>query len=488
MMDHYRKANDALHPIPAAVEGAVRGAAPRRRRKHLRALLPAGAAAVLAAVLLITGIPGLNGGGGPLAANAYAIAQPVYPDLPQMPAEPAGDTEAAWEQFSDDYDAYWKAWREFRDEAPALYDNPELETALAGFTGESTALALSGEGNRIYSPVSLWFALAMLAETTGGETRQQVLSALGASNLEQLQDWADILWHALYQDDGEATTLLGNSIWLGEGVNFHQETLESLAEHYYAGSYQVPMGTDEADSALSAWVSEQTKGLIGSDGKVMATTADTLAVLASTLYFQAGWSDEFNESRTEEDIFTAADGTQTTAEFMHKTQDAGFLRRSGYQAASLSTHSAQVTFVLPDEGVTPAQLLADPEFLTELADTENEIYGEVQWSVPKFDVSAQLDLETTLKGLGITDAFDPAASDFSPLTDMDPVWLDQATQIARVKVDEKGVEAAAVTLMATADGAPPEDPQVCIMDLDRPFLFIIRDGSAVLFVGVVEQV
>ena len=211
-------------------------------------------------------------------------------------------------------------------------------------------------------------------------------------------------------------------------------------------------------------------------------------MLASTLYFQAGWSDEFNESRTEKDIFTAADGTETTVEFMHKTQDAGFLRQNGYQAASLSTHSAQVTFVLPDEGVSPADLLKDPEFLAELTDTENEIYGEVQWSVPKFDVSSQLNLETTLKGLGITDAFDPDTSDFSPLTDVDPVWLDQATQIARVKVDEKGVEAAAVTLMATADGAPPEDPQVCIMDLDRPFLFVIRAGSAVLFVGVVEQV
>ena len=69
------------------------------------------------------------------------------------------------------------------------------------------------------------------------------------------------------------------------------------------------------------------------------------------------------------------------------------------------------------------------------------------------------------------------------------MWLDQAKQIARVKVDEKGVEAAAVTLLAT-DGAAalPEDPTICVMDLDRPFLFIIRDGSAILFVGVVEQV
>lgn len=488
MMDQYRRANDSLHPTPRAVERAVTGERPRRKRKPLKALVPAGVAAVAAAALLVTGVPG-GGEGGPLVANAHAIAQPVYPDLPQCPAEPAGGSQAAWEQFNEDYDAYWNAWREYRDEVPALYDTPELKAALADFSGKSTALALSGEDNRVYSPVSLWFALAMLAETTGGETRQQVLDALGAEDLDQLRDWADILWHAIYMDDGTATTLLGNSIWLNENVTFHQDVLEALAEHYYAGSYQVTMGTDEADQALSDWVAERTKGLIGSDGDVLHTKADTLNILASTLYYKAGWRDEFMENLTEEDIFTAADGTEICVDFMHRTQDATFLRQDGYQAASLSTTSGEMIFVLPDEGVTPADLLADPNFLEEISNFEHGIFGEVQWSVPKFDVKSDLDLKPTIEGLGITDVFDPDVSDFTPLTDLEPVWLDQAKQIARVKVDEKGVEAAAVTLLAT-DGAAalPEDPTICVMDLDRPFLFIIRDGSAILFVGVVEQV
>ena len=490
MMDHYKRANDALHPTPEAVERAVGGAALRKKRRPMKALVPAGVAAVVAVALLITGIPGTGGNnGGPLAGSAYAIALPTYPDLPQYPAEPAFDTEAAWERYQEEYDVYWNAWRDYRDEVPALYKTPELEEALAAFTGESTALALAGEDNRIYSPVSLWFALAMLAETTGGETRRQVLDALGASNLEQLRDWADILWHTLYQDDGTATTLLGNSIWLNENVTFHQDVLENLAEHYYASSYQVPMGTDEADQALADWVAEQTKGLIGADGKVLETTSDTLNVLASTLYFQAGWSDEFNDRLTEEDIFTSADGTETRIDFMHTTRDGSFLRQNGYQAASLGTKGGTMTFVLPDEGVTPADLLKDPDFLTEVTQFEDEIYGEVQWSVPKFDVDSTLNLKPTLEGLGITRVFDAGTSDFTPLTDLEPVWLDQAKQIARVKVDEKGVEAVAATLMANAGaGAPPEDPKICVMDLNRPFLFIIRDGSAVLFVGVVEQV
>ena len=297
---------DTLRPTPSAVRD--------KKRKPLKILVPAGVAVVVAVALLVAGIPGLTGNG----LTAHAIALPEYPDLPQCPTEPTGNSEAAWEQFSEDYSAYWDAWRNYRNEAGRLSDTPELRAALEAYTGESTALALAGEGNRIYSPVSLWFALAMLAETTGGETRQQVLDTLGASDAEQLRDWADTLWHTIYRDDGTASSLLGTSIWLDEDVKFHQDTLDSLAEHYYTGPFQVPMGTDKADKAIGDWVSEQTKGLIGSEGKVLETDELTLAALASTLYYKAGWTDEFSPSRTEEDLFTAADGKETKVGEVHR--------------------------------------------------------------------------------------------------------------------------------------------------------------------------
>ena len=487
LTDRYKRANEALHPTHRAVERALSGEKPRKKRRPLRAALPAAAAAVLAVALLVNGVPGL--GGGTTASAAYALAQPAYPDLPRMPAEPMADSEAAWEQFSEDYSAWWDAWRAYRNEAPGLDEQAGLLSALEDFTAGSTALALAGEGNGVYSPVSLWFALAMLAETTEGNSRREILDALGAEDVEQLRAWADTLWHALYTDDGTAAVLLGTSMWLDRGMDFDQDTLDALARHYYAGSYQVPMGTDEADQALADWTAEQTRGLIGAEGKVLETTPDTLMVLASTLYAMGRWVNEFQPENNTDDVFTAADGTQQQTEFMHRTEDANFIRREGYQAAALNSTAGQVVFVLPDEGVAPRDLLADPGFLGSLdVYGEDGIYGEVQWSLPKFDVSSDLDLKSTLTGLGITSVLDPEASDFSPLTSTEPVWLDQAKQIARVQVDELGFQAAAVTLLAMAGGgAPEDDPRICIMDLDRPFLFVIRSGDAVLFAGVVDS-
>lgn len=489
--EEYRRANRNLHPSEELVERAAAGAwRPGSKRRTFRLKVTSAVAAVLALVLLVTGIPGLGEApaGGPVAGTAYALARPTLPQLPAMPEEPASGGDKAWEQFSEDYETYWEAWRAFRKESAGIDEQAGLMEALAAFSGQSTALALSGSENQIYSPLSLWFALAMLAETTDGESRREILDVLGAEDVQQLRAWADSLWHALYTDDGASALLLGSSIWLNESVEFRQEAVDALAEHYYASSFRVPMGQKAADQALSDWVAEQTRGLIGGEEKVLETNSDMWMVLASTLYYKAVWTSEFRADRTQPDTFTSADGSQSTVDFMHKTRDANFLRREGYQAASLPTSLGEMVFVLPDEGVAPEELLRDPEFLSGLdLYGADGISGEVQWSVPKFDVQSTLQLEDYLKTMGITAVFDEARADFSPLSGSE-MWLEQAKQIARVKVDEKGVEAAAVTLMAAAgSAAPPEDPKICVMDLDRPFLFIIRQQGVVLFAGVVQS-
>ena len=299
------------------------------------------------------------------------------------------------------------------------------------------------------------------------------------------------IWRALYTDDGVSSLILANSVWLNSNMQgtYIQDTLDTLAQKYYAGAYSVPMGTDGADAAVTQWVNAQTKGLIGSDAPVVQTDTLTLALLVSSLYYKAAWQNEFMPERTEIDTFTDAAGQETQVDFMHRTEDANFIRRDGYQAARLSTHLGEMVFVLPDEGVSPASLLKEPDFLSRLEFYGDAcIWGEVQWSVPKFDVNSDLDLLETLAALGITDLTDPDRADLSALTDLD-AFLSDAKQLARVKVDEEGVEAAAVTIMMVKNTSlPPQPTEVCVMDLDRPFLFVIRTEDVPLFVGIVNQV
>lgn len=447
----------------------------------------------LAAALLLAGCAG--GAGEPNRKEpekmSYTLAEPVYPEFPKQPVMPQEGPEGGWEAYMEAYDKYQDALAALRGETPELTE--AHWKALNAFAARSTPLVLpEGTGeNAVYSPLSLWSALSMLAQCAGGDSRRQVLEAVGADSVDLLQEQVSQIWRALYTDDGQSALILANSIWLNSEMEgtYVQETLDALAEAYYAGAYAVPMGESAADRAVTDWVKKQTNGLIGGGQPVVQTQADILALLASSLYYKAGWRDKFQPEGTKEDVFTDAAGNETKVDFMHKTVDDDFIRRDGYQAARLTTSLGEMVFVLPDEGTAPETLLRDPDFLSRL-----EFYGdaatrgEVQWSVPKFDVNSDLDLKGALAALGVTDLLVPGKADLSALTDLD-AFVSDAMQLARVKVDEEGVEAAAVTLIAVKNfNLPPQPTEVCVMDLDRPFLFVIRTQDIPLFIGIVNQV
>ena len=432
-----------------------------------------------------------TGEGKKAAPMSCTLSEPVYPEFPQQPQMPDGGDQEALQAYLDALGQYHDALAALRGDNPGLTE--EHWKVLNDFAAKSIPLVLAEhtEENAIYSPLSLWSALAMLAQCADGDSRRQVLEAIGAEDAAALQDQVEHIWRALYTDDGMSALILANSIWLNSNMQgtYVQETLDTLAQKYYAGAYSVPMGTGEADTAVTQWVNEQTKGLIGSDTPVVQTDALTLALLVSSLYYKAAWNSEFDPAQTEEDTFTDAAGQETQVDFMHRTEDANFIRREGYQAARLSTHLGEMVFVLPDGGVSPASLLREPDFLSRLEFYGDACtWGEVQWSVPKFDVNSDLDLLETLAALGITDLTDPDRADLSALTDLD-AFLSDAKQLARVKVDEEGVEAAAVTILSVKNlNLPPQSTEVCVMDLDRPFLFVIRAEGVPLFVGIVNQV
>ena len=433
----------------------------------------------------------------PIDLSAFALAAPAYPEFPQYPEQPAdGGNWNTWSQKVNKYDQAVSDLRADCDRALVRGNQ-----SLLDFAAKSTPLAMAGhEGeNTVYSPLSLWSALVLAAQCANGDTQRELLSALGADNADSLRSLMRQVWMLLYTDDGRDALTLANSVWLNDAAQGHyvQDTLDILAKDLFSGVYSVPMGTNEADEAITGWIAEQTHGLIGDSGPVVETEAITLAVLASSLYYRAGWTDEFYKDFTEEDTFTAADGQESRVDFMHKTVDGLFLKRDGYQAAYLPTRLGEMVFVLPDEGVTPESLLDDPAFLGSLQFTDPDAenadpaahWGKIQWSVPKFDVDSNLDLMDTLKNLGVTGLLDPDKADLSNLTDI-PAWIERAFQLGRVKVDEEGVEAAAASVMVmTPSAAPaPEEPEICVMDLDRPFLFVVRCQDLPLFVGVVNQV
>ena len=358
---------------------------------------------------------------------------------------------------------------------------------LVRFSSETAEVILPAGENAVYAPVSLYLSLGMLTELTEGRTKEQVTELLGVSDSEALRQWTQSLWRQLYRDEKDSALRLGNAAFLNEAMTFHKEPLEVLAEDYYASSYGLPMGTSGADKAIAAWLDRQTNDLLTDDTGAIRTEKRDLLRLYNTIYYKAAWQAEFFGGATAEDIFTAADGTEQRADFMHiSIEGEDVARGEGYRRASLYLKDGgRMTFYLPDEGVTVEELLQRKNILNELLAVDEWVV-RVNWSVPKFDLHDSLKLNDALQALGVTDAFDENKADFAPLTEQ-PAYVESVNQAARVKIDEEGVEAAAYTEVDTnAAAAPPQEMPEEEMNLNRPFLFVIWKDGAPLFVGAVQ--
>lgn len=391
-------------------------------------------------------------------------------------------------------DTFWDAYEVWEN------DNQARRTMLEDYDGElnpfftdSIRQFLSGSQgqNRIYSPINVYMALGMLAEVTDGESREQVLTLLGTDNIDDLRTQANTIWEANYQNDGATTSVLAGSLWLNEDVNFVQSTMDSLAENYYASSYQGVMGSDELNHALQSWLNEQTGGLLDEQASGISLDADTILALAATINFHAAWSNEFFEEATQSGVFHGVNG-DIDCDFMHQDQTM-YYRGAKFSAVSKYLKSdGAMWFILPDEDVSVDELLQDEQtmefILGDKYEWENREFLTVHLSVPKFDVSSDLDLTSGLKALGVTDVFDPAISDFTPMTlDTGEIYLSQAKHAARVKIDEEGCTAAAYTVMAAVATALPPEEEIDFV-LDRPFIFVITgNGELPLFVGIVNR-
>ena len=358
---------------------------------------------------------------------------------------------------------------------------------LVRFSSETAEVILPAGENAVYAPVSLYLSLGMLTELTEGRTKEQVTELLGVSDNETLRQWTQSLWRQLYCDEKDSALRLGNAAFLNEAMTFHKEPLEVLAEDYYASSYRLPMGTSGADKAIAAWLDRQTNDLLTDDTGAIRTEKRDLLRLYNTIYYKAAWQAEFFGGATAEDIFTAADGTEQKTDFMHiSIEGSPVARGEGYRRASLYLKDGgEMTFYLPDEGVTVEELLQRENLLGELLPVDEWVV-QVNWSVPKFDLHDSLKLNDALQALGVTDAFDKNKADFAPLTEQ-PAYVESVNQAARVKIDEEGVEAAAYTEVDTnAAAAPPQEMPEEEMNLNRPFLFVIWKDGAPLFVGAVQ--
>ena len=351
------------------------------------------------------------------------------------------------------------------------------------------ALSGSQTGNLFLSPASISTALAMTYGGARGRTAEQMAQALRYSlPQERLHPAFGAQRAQLLGGDRPYELAVANRLWGHVGFQFREAYLALTRAGYGAELARVDFigETEKTRVAINDWVEEQTRDKIVDLIPPGVLTGDTRLVLTNAIYFKGKWASQFDVAHTRKQAFTRHDGGEVDVDLMHQTAEFAYLEQPGsFQLLALPYlgDRLEMLVLLPTaaDGLSALEARIDAASLEQwLAAARRQ---EVRVWLPRFRLEVALQLNQPMKDLGMVDAFDSAAADFSGMTGSPGLFVSDILHKAFVDVNEEGTEAAAATAVVMAiESEHPPPPE---FRADHPFLFLIRDRSTgtILFMG-----
>ena len=374
--------------------------------------------------------------------------------------------------------------------------------------------------NIIVSPFSASEALTMTYNGAGGDTRKAMAQTLGIASIGsdtvnsanrqllislhqslQRRGFLNRLFHR--RRNRKAWVAIANALWIEKTFSVNRDFVALNQDFYGAGVQSVDFIGDpeRATDEINAWVKRNTQGKIPSI--VEGLKRDTKLVLTDAVCFKGRWKVPFDPRSTSPRAFFLLDGKSVMTPMMmtpYPWKAYPYLETNSFQAVRLPyTNPRFVMYVfLPREKDGLREFLGSldhqhwKDWTAGFKPTEGTIF------LPKFQLRYGNKLNDALSAMGMAEAFNPQAANFSEIAanssrmePWQPLYISDVEHKTFVKIDELGTEAAAasavvvmIPLAAVGSWPPPFQ-----MIVDHPFLFAIAEqqSGAILFVGTVTD-
>ena len=341
--------------------------------------------------------------------------------------------------------------------------------------------------NYMISPTSFRAALALAVSGADNETKDELLKAMGFSSMDELTSWYEGVtasvdsynewlktarddfneYRDYYGDDAQAPDGafdLENSIWRNtkSSGELSKKYMEYVKETFGATAENVPK--DKITDKVNSWINENTNGLIPSISNDLSF-ADL--ILVNTLYLRTSWVSDFFEFATQEGDFKTLSGETVKKDFMNQQDKFRYYEDENGKFV-----------ILPMNGGINAVFI-----LGEVDDVVSKIpyalIEEVAVKLPKFESETSFSENQLIDfcmARGARQAFTRDA-DFSLMSDEMQLYITDIIQKTKIKVDEKGIEAAAATAVMMTEGCALEEPEVKDFTANAPFKYMILTDS-----------
>uniref|UniRef100_H2UBY9 Leukocyte elastase inhibitor n=1 Tax=Takifugu rubripes TaxID=31033 RepID=H2UBY9_TAKRU len=341
--------------------------------------------------------------------------------------------------------------------------------------------------NIFYSPFSISSALAMVLLGARGNTAAQMSEDDVHVSFSQLLN-------ELHKENAPYALSVANRLYGEQSYQFVEDFLGSTKKHYRAELESVDFraAAETSRSNINSWVEKQTEGkikdLLGSDD----VTGDTRLVLVNAIYFKGNWNEQFKENATRDATFHISKNSSKPVKMMNQTSKFPFvfISEANCQVLQLPYVGKELSMLifLPNQiedsttGLEKLEKLLTYDNFMEWTRPETMKEVEVQVGLPRFKMEEKCNMKNILVSMGMVDAFNEAASDFSGISPANDLFLSDVVHKAFVEVNEEGTEASAAT-GAVFKFRCARRTETFVAD--HPFLFFIRHNPSrnILFAG-----
>lgn len=363
------------------------------------------------------------------------------------------------------------------------------------FVANASLLAKDTNNNTCMSPISLYSALSMLAFSTSGNTKAQILNYMQTSEEELTKNYKELYKASAYYDSNidDYRELLTNSLWFDNDFSFKEDGINNVANNSCSNIFKIDFKNPGASDYISDYLKDETNDLI--DQKI-DISPDTKLVLLNSLYLNDPWlrfGDEI-ELSDEKYKFTNNDNSIYSDYFLYRKYNGKIYTNEEIRAMSVYTyHYFKITFIVPNDNYKINDVFNKQNIIsainTKYDEYDTELYNyQTTVYFPKFKAESKYDFSNNLKNLGISDVFDLAKADFSPITD-NKISCDKIIHSSKIEVDRKGIIGAAETYVAVSMAGRYSYDVYQDFIVDRPFGYLVSDQSnRVLFSGIINNV
>ncbi|MCR5308939.1 MAG: hypothetical protein K6E21_02395 [Bacilli bacterium] len=358
--------------------------------------------------------------------------------------------------------------------------------------------------NILSSPFSLEMCLGLAVCSSSGKTRQELLDTLEFDfttfnkyykrlyvehNLSKLNDENDLMFQIM----------CSNSIWIDNDIKLLDSGLDALRDDYSCYSYETDFSSKDASKAIGEFINIQSKGLLK---PTLDFDPRTLFVLMNTLYLKDIWNvfgEDINYSNDPNHYFVNSNKVKSSKKLLRGYYEIGkAIMTEDYSSFYTSTlNGFEIYFIKPNDG-KDLKTVFNKDAMDYvlgnnyvLVDDEKKEEYYTRAIFPEFNASCDTDLTSILMhDFNITSLFDSENCKFSNLTD-EAVFCKEVRQIAKLDVNKKGIEGAAVTYMTSNGTAAPDEKYTKVYEdfvVDKEFGFILTYCDSVLFSGVINNI